>query len=529
MFDAFHDWRLLAAALLVVFIASRVIKLRNGVIAVGSIPGLRVPFEQLTLPGVVLPAFKWNPGLRLTWDQRLNFYRRWNSETVSIVPFLVGKPAIYTSSPDVMRQLVSGGPNTPWAKPDISARTTNAWGDNVLSSNQPMWRTHRRVMGPAFTQSATYSLVWDSAVRVYRDMTASEGWDARDSVSLPVTQALTFKFALNVLLISGFGIPVSWDADEEKAAAQGITIQRALKTYTDNVTFFLFAPEFMYKLPFRWTRYMAATRQFLGDYMRNQITERRADIRGGAAVNKDVFSLLVAANEEEENVQLKDSEVMGNVFSLLFAGHETTANTMTAVLGLIGLYPQAQEDMYEEIIKVVGHDREPVFEDFGKLPKVLAVLYESVRLFPSGYLMWREALEDTVLRIPNADGSLQDVVIRAGTQAIIDVIGMEYNPKHFPDPYKFDPGRWQGVSSEADAATAWSIGPRQCIGRKFATVEIVCFLVLLVRDWHVEPVLRKGELAEEWRERIMIAEPALSLGTKDMPVLLRKRSRGGAL
>ncbi|KAI0064334.1 cytochrome P450 [Artomyces pyxidatus] len=526
LYDTFIpvDWFYLAGAFGVVFIVSRVLKFVNGLKAVSWLPGLRLPLDQMSPPGVLISYCRWNPGLYLTWNERFTFYQGWNSETVSSVPFLLGPPSIYTSSLEVARQIVSSGPKSAWVKPIATSQTTSVWGDNILSTNNPEWRKHRRILGPAFTQSSTYTHLWSAAQRIYHEMTESEGWDMRDEVEIPVMQKLTFRFALNVILSTGFGIDLPWDSPPGQG--DEVTLQQALRLYADHVTFFVLVPKWIQRLPFPWLKKMSTAYGVLHDYMHTQVAERRAGIGGEAELKSDIFSLLIHANEEDGKLSLTDSEVIGNVFSLLFAGHETTAQTFTIVLGYLGMYPDVQREMYDEIIRVVGRDREPVYEDFGKLQKILSLFFECVRLYPSGYLMIREAKEDTFLTIPKDGWSSETrtIAIEKGTHAIIDVVGIQLNPRYFDNPTRFDPSRWYGVSSESETVSAWSIGPRTCIGRKFAFVEAVCFLTLFIRDWHVEPILRKGESTEEWRERVMVPKLMLSLGVQDVPVKLTRRT-----
>ncbi|KAI0064333.1 cytochrome P450 [Artomyces pyxidatus] len=517
-------WLYLAVALGLVFIVSRVLKLVNGLKAVSWLPGFRLPLDQLGPPGALIPYCWWNRGMYLTWNERFTFYQGWNSETVSSVPFLIGPPAIYTSSVEVARQIVGGGPKSAWIKTLGTTRVTSVWGDNVLSTNNPEWRKHRRILGPAFTQTSTYVRLWSNAQRIYHEMTAFEGWDTQDEIEIPVMQKLTFRFALNVILSLGFGVDLPWDSPPGQG--DEVTLQEALRLYSDNVMFFVLVPKWIQRLPFPWFKKMAVSHRVISDYMHGQVTERRAEINGGAESKSDVFSMLIQASEEDGKLSLTDSEVIGNVFSLLFAGHETTAQTFTIAIGYLGIYPDVQQEMYDEILQVVGKDRDPVYEDFGSLQKILALFYECVRLYPSGYIMLREATEDTVLTIPN-DGwapGTRTIAIEKGTHGIVDVIGMQLNPRYFDNPSKFDPSRWYGVSSDSETISAWSIGPRTCIGRKFAFVEAVCFLTLFIRDWHVEPILRKGESTEEWRERVMVPKLMLSLGVQDVPVKLTRRT-----
>ncbi|KAI0064321.1 cytochrome P450 [Artomyces pyxidatus] len=529
MFDALN-WSLLLKGTLLLFLVSVVVKLFNGIKIVAGVPGIYIPFQPISLPGVVIPTCWWNPGLSWVWRYRLNSYQSYQSAVLCFVPFLSGSPSFFTNSVEVARQVVGGGVESPWIKARVSAsRGFTPWGMNLLSSEKETWRRHRGIMGPAFN-TITYSLVWYETIRVYRDMVFCEGWDLKDTVDIPAVQDYTLKLALFVISASGFGWPFSWD--EEPVNEDGtMGIQKAFKIYLENKVTLVLAPRWIYKLPFQRLREIHAARQVLRKYRSKLIEERKAEIHGTLDKEfptfgrKDVFSLLVRANEEDEKLKLDDSELVGNVLGLLFAGHETTAHALAATLGLLGVYQDVQQAAYQEIIDVVGKDRNPLFSDFTKLEKVRSIFYESLRLYPSGYIMVREALEDTIIDIPTDAGkrATRPIPVPKGTQVVVDLVGIQYNPKYYPDPDKFDPSRWQGVSEDSEAVTAFSVGPRACIGRKFATMEAVCFLILLLRDWNIAPILQTGETHEQWRERVMQAEAKSTLGLRSFPLRLTRR------
>jgi hypothetical protein len=69
------------------------------------------------------------------------------------------------------------------------------------------------------------------------------------------------------------------------------------------------------------------------------------------------------------------------------------------------------------------------------------------------------------------------------------------------------------------------IGPRTCIGRKFATTEAVCFLTMLLREYKVQPILQGKERKEEWKNRVIDAKVMLTLGIKDVPVKFVRRGK----
>ncbi|EIM88975.1 cytochrome P450 [Stereum hirsutum FP-91666 SS1] len=265
--------------------------------------------------------------------------------------------------------------------------------------------------------------------------------------------------------------------------------------------------------------------------MQKQVRERKAALTDTDGQERsDVFSLLVRANEEDGKFTLDADELIGNVFGLLFAGHETTAHVLAATLGFLAIYPDMQQEVYEEIVNVVGLERDTSFDDFNNLEKVLSVFYEALRLYPPGYLMIRQATEDTILTIPNAQGEegTCTIAIQEGAEVVVDMVGVHYNPRHFPEPNKYKPSRWYGNLQDLEAMTAFSIGPRACIGRKFAAIEAVCFLTLLLRDWRVEPApssMKPGETGEEWKERMMDAKVFLTLGPGSVPVRLVRREK----
>lgn len=213
---------------------------------------------------------------------------------------------------------------------------------------------------------------------------------------------------------------------------------------------------------------------------------------------------------------------------MLIAGHETTGHTLAATLGFLAVHPEEQSSIYDQIVDVVGHDRDPNFEDYSALYKVLAAFYEALRFIPAASVMIRKATDDNRLMIPKNSEFVEteDVVIPSGSVVMVDMIGIQYNPRYFPDPYAYKPSRWheQETSEIPDAFTPFSIGPRACIGRKFAQVKAVCWLALLLRDWKIEPLLPPGESQEEWRERVLSAQLILTLTVASVPVRFVRRT-----
>ncbi|KAG6900467.1 hypothetical protein C0993_010185 [Termitomyces sp. T159_Od127] len=353
--------------------------------------------------------------------------------------------------------------------------------------------------------------------------------------------------------LCGFGFTFDWFAPPIVPNGK-ISVQEALRVLVDSYVISLLVPKWLQYLPLpgfvkhnhnipyadntssSFTKVRQASKTFLA-FMKHEIAVRAKEVRAGcefAEEHADAFTMLVRANEQETGkLRLSDEEVV-----------QTTAHALSATLALLALHETTQDEIFEHVVSVVGYDRDPVYNDHEKLNKVRATFYEALRLFreassylvtdlsllqaPSAaaYLMFRELTEDTVLNLPKPIGEegSTPLVLLKGTAVVLDIIGIHYNPRYFDNPEEFRPSRWYNTDSESEAFSAFGIGPRACLGRKFAIVEATAFLTMLLRDWHVTPIFKVGETSEAWRERVL-SKPVmgLTLGIRGAPVRLTRR------
>lgn len=116
----------------------------------------------------------------------------------------------------------------------------------------------------------------------------------------------------------------------------------------------------------------------------------------------------------------------------------------------------------------------------------------------------RVCTEDTTLVGPHINPAGGDTLcVTKGTEIILDFIGAGRNPRVYAEPMRYYPQRWSSSETSLDNFLSFSIGPRGCLGRKFSTVEAVCFLTHLLRDWTVDIKLQEGESARDWEKRVM--------------------------
>ncbi|GME39068.1 uncharacterized protein K452DRAFT_130448 [Neofusicoccum parvum] len=151
------------------------------------------------------------------------------------------------------------------------------------------------------------------------------------------------------------------------------------------------------------------------------------------------------------------------------------------------------------------------YESFPKLPRCLAVLYETLRLYnPLLSIVKGTAVHPADLIVDAAT-----YTVLPHTRVILNLNAVHTHPRYWGhDSLDFKASRWvvtDGPSIDREylraplrgAFMGWSDGSRVCPGRKFVQVEHVAVVVALCRDHHVEPVRLEGESAERARKRVV--------------------------
>ncbi|KAF8575942.1 cytochrome P450 [Ramaria rubella] len=479
--------------------------------------------EPMTILGSTLPTTSWSPGLSFVWNWKDSLYRDAKSEAILFIPLLWGKPSIYSSSPEILQEVMNYQyANPTFKKCDVAKLGVTAFGPNVIVADGHQWTRHRKITSPAFDQ-VTNELVWDEVIRLYKELSLTEGWSSSDRVDVKA-------LALYVISRRGFNERTSWkkpSSDNEKS------LQEIVKEVVELLIPHCILPAAAYYLPIKGSALRDPKHgiYFQKIHPGHEGEDRNSERKeiplcdSGVEMTKDVFSRLILANEKEGATHLTDDEVLGNSFGFLFAGHETTSSSIVFVAAYLALYPEEQQIAYEAVKAVTeGGGREPTINDYGALFPVLACFYEITRLYPAGYIGVREATADTVLSIPNIrpGGKTSSIFIAEGNKLIIDFIGTCRNPRIYPSPHEFMPSRWKN-NGGADILS-FSVGPRACLGRRFASTEAVCFLSLLLRDWHIKVVMDAGETREQWINRFLTPILKGTLMTSDVPLTLVRRT-----
>jgi cytochrome P450 len=225
-----------------------------------------------------------------------------------------------------------------------------------------------------------------------------------------------------------------------------------------------------------------------------EIIHSRRQNRGDGS---DLLSMLLDAFDENGQC-MDDKQLRDEIMTLLLAGHETVASTLTWTWYLLTQHPEAEEHLHAEVDQVLA-GRLPTMEDLPQLSYTRMVLEEAMRLYPPIWQLMRRAIQDDEI-----DG----YHIPAGSYILWSPYISHRHPDFWEKPEQFYPEHFSpehAAKRPRYASMPFGSGPRICVGNTFAMTEMQLVLTTVVQRYRVS--LTPGYYVEP--------EPLLSLRPKN--------------
>lgn len=526
------------------------------------------------------PKRFWEPWLdfvlpEFSWDERHAIYKRVGSDT-----FFTCSPgglALWTADPAVITQITTRRNDFP--KPTRMYTSVDIYGKNVVSTEGAEWRHHRKSTSPPFTEKNNH-VVWTETIDLTQAMVTS--WVGKDGKGNKTVERImddTMRLSLYVISRAGFGRKLEWPSPETAAKEHEYADPSKIKnesndmdpghtmsyTYSlhallDNILFQFLLPRWLLeRLPFVRTKLANEAYLEWGKYMSEMVARKKVELAaedGSSGVHDqvDIVGQLVRGQIASKSTKnspppLTDSEILGNAFVLILAGHETAANSIHFAMLYLALHTGSQRRLQADLDHIFG-GRPPSQWDYERdLPGLFggmtgAVLNEELRLVPP------------VVNIPKSTYTVPDQMLMVNgkkctvpkdTYISITTAAVHRNPKYWPhgeprrtktggkpvhprsnldnDLEEFRPERWLvdeksakqnvemekekleggdelGVNTSNDVSESlfrpvkgaylpFSDGYRACLGRRFAQVEVLACLAVIFQTYSVELAVDK--------------------------------------
>lgn len=350
--------------------------------------------------------------------------------------------------------------NNRFKKPEIvKKRIQSIVDDGLLANEGEAWKRRRELLQPWFTprQVASYSAeITDSA----RELV--ERWEPGSAYHLDEEmRAVTLRILVRAL----FGVDIRLDEYGIQTAVKDVTGKFHLGRIP------IFVPE--------WVPTPTNRRFKRGLETLDAVIQELIDSRLNADDDRnDLLTRFLNARERNEG-GLSDKAIRDEMITLLLAGHETTALSITYTLHLLARNPEAMATLRDELDSVLGGSV-PTIDDVPDLTYTENVIKESLRLYPPVFSFSRES---------TCDVDLGDHTIPNGSMVEVSAWVVHRDERFYDEPERFAPDRWTAEMRDALPEYAYfpfGAGPRQCIGRRFATLEATLLVATIAQRYDLE-------------------------------------------
>lgn len=353
-------------------------------------------------------------------------------------------------------------------------------GTGLLTSTGQKWKLQRKLLTPAF-----HFQILEKYIKIFNHQSNT----LIDMLKLQVDNGPFDVFpcvalcTLDIICEAAMGVQI--DAQKNSTSSYVSSVKEICHIITERA----FSPtkiiHFLYK--FTWAyqqqrKILSILHGFTNSIIRSRksaVTRRTSNDRSDEGISNRVAFLDLLLE-----YGLNDETIREEVDTFMFAGHDTTAAGISFTLYCLAKHPDVQQKVIEELRRIFDgdNDKAPTYQDVQKMKYLEMVIKESLRLYPPVPAFSRVLTQDV-----SFDGSL----LPKGLVLTLCPLFLHRDSKSFPDSEKFDPDRFLPKNSATRSSYAYvpfSAGPRNCIGQRFAMVELKSTISKILRNFEILPV-----------------------------------------
>ncbi|GAB9473485.1 Cytochrome p450 [Globisporangium polare] len=494
------------------------------------------PASTLPILGNTLDALFFHSDRIYDWitEESLKLDRPW------LMSFVGSVPIVPISSPELFEDIMKTQFDVFTKGEDEAVFFVDLFGKGILNSDGDAWYFHRKTASNLFSNQMMRDVMYTAVEAKVK--TLCEVLRTYESRGEPISfKAVISQFTSDVFGKIGFGVDldclengVENKKGNEFIEAFSVTTKIMFERYHLPKQLW----QLMRQLHVGSERVLANSVQVIDKFIFRIINEsiakkNAADDNGessdgnkttAAPAPKDLISLFLSSNIKEE-VNLKgkafDSEmhlIRDTVVNFIFAGKDTTSNSLAWFIVMMNRHPAVLEAIRAELREKLsgltnGELAVPSIDDLPQLTYLEAAIRENLRLNPVVSMSPRQAKRDTALcdgtPIHESTRVLLSFYTSARNTSVWGDDALEFKPERWIDP---DTGKLAVVSPFK--AGFFYGGPRQCIGMKFAMMELKSTLAVLLSKFDFTTV------EDPWTTTY---EPALTMPVKG-PLLAKVAS-----
>ncbi|CAG9828110.1 unnamed protein product [Diabrotica balteata] len=407
------------------------------------------------------------------------------------------KPVLMIKDPKLLKQItVKEFDHFANHKPFIPEGVDPLWSNNLIALKDERWKEIRSVLSPSFTSSKMKTM-FDLMTECSKNLV--KHFSERNEKIIEInTKDVTSRFANDIIASTAFGVgtdSLNEPNNEFYLMAGNLT---NITTLWMNIKLagFLLMPKLLSL--FHVNFFNGPARRFFTDIIESTIKAREErNIK-----RPDMINLLlqakhgnkkkdeIKANHEENNAPITNGDIASHALTFFLGGFDSVSNTMCFIAYELATNPEVQRLLRIEIdLAFMICNGNLTYEVLTTMKYFDAVISEGLRKWPNFPETDRECSKDFVIEPESPDE--EPLHIKAGMAVSFPVMCFHKDPKYFPDPERFDPERFSDENKhKIDPYTyfPFGLGPRNCIGSRFATLEMKILFAHLLHHFEIVPI-----------------------------------------
>lgn len=446
-------------------------------------------------------------------DFMQNLYRQFPDKKIFGM-FDFRKPMYFIRDPEIIKRLaVKDFDHFENHRSFIDEDADLLFGNSLFMLKGEKWRDMRATLSPAFTGSKMrqmFELVVENSSDMVQHFQRKAKSSAIGGVDVEMKDLFS-RYTNDVIASAAFGCKVNSFQDESndfylngKKILNFNSPKAALKLIGLRLL-----PRFMKMLDINLTD-SALTKFFRKMVVDNMSTREKEGIfrpdminilmnvrKGNTLDNADKDEKQSGegfATVEESHIGTKqvkrqwtDDELVAQCFLFFAAGFDTSSTLLSFVAHELAVNPDVQQRLYEEVCEVEKtlNGKPLPYDVLQKMKYIDCVISETLRYWPPAPMTDRLCVKDY-----EYDDGVTKFKFEKGLAFWIPIYPLHHDEKYFPNPEKFDPERFNDDNKDSikpGTFLPFGIGPRNCIGSRFALMEVKSVIYHLLLHFKFEP------------------------------------------
>ena len=385
--------------------------------------------------------------------------------------------------PETVGRALSMGMHQLPKSPFISSILSEFLGWGLLIVNYEKWLKRRRMLTPAFHMGIieSYMSTYNDTTDVLLSKWSSQLEGGNDTVDIYRDSTL---FTLDVILKCACSYETNCQLGDNESAKEYISAifdssGLAVKMMNQFMRFPLY-----FHLTSDGQRWQKVCNRIKQESLKIVKARKAALLSGEKSIKtRPDFIDILLTTPDSTGATLSDSDIMSEMNTFLFEGHDTTASGISWSLYTLSEHPDIQRKCREEIRSVLNGRKILEWKDLDSLKYTSMCIKESMRLYPPVPMIGRKLNEDFIV-----DG----YIIPKGTPLSIPIVMLHRNPSYWENPDVFDPSRFSEEKPGGSnfSYIPFSAGHRNCIGQKFALTEELVTVARVINQFELEAVTK---------------------------------------